>query len=92
MPWRAAITATKEATLAEDLFDAFPDFIVEVVEVRDLGDVTVAALRIRGHGAGSGTPAEETVWHVGRWRHGKVVWWRTFSTEDEALEAVGLSE
>ena len=76
----------------KDLLDAFPDFIVEVVEVRDLGDVTVATLHSLGRGAGSDTPAEETVWHVARWRHGKVVWWRTFSTHDEALEAAGLSE
>jgi ketosteroid isomerase-like protein len=27
-----------------------------------------------------------------RWRRGKCVWWRTFLTRAEALEAVGLSE
>ena len=76
----------------KDLLDAFPDFTVEVVEVRDLGDVTVAALRALGHGAGSDTPIEETVWQVARWRHGKCVWWRNFDTLAEALEAAGLSE
>jgi hypothetical protein len=60
--------------------------------VRDLGDVTVAAVHLRGQGAGGDTPTEATEWHAVRWRDGKCVWWRTFSTWDEALEAVGLSE
>lgn len=76
----------------EDLLDVFPDFTVQVVEVRDLGDVTLAALRVLGHGAGSDTPTEEAIWHVARWRRGKCIWWRTFSTSDEALEAAGLRE
>ena len=29
----------------EDLFGVYPDFAMEVVEVRDLGDLTLAALR-----------------------------------------------
>ena len=72
--------------------DVFPDFMVEVREVRDHGDVTVAVLHNRAHGAGSETPAEETIWSVVRWRRGKVVWSRNLSTEAEAFEAVGLSE
>jgi ketosteroid isomerase-like protein len=76
----------------KDLLDVFPDFTIEVVEVRDLGDMTLATSQIRAHGAGSDTPAEETVWQVARWRRGKLAWWRAFSIRDEALEAVGLSE
>ena len=76
----------------KDLLDVFPDFTIEVVEVRDLGDLTVAALRVRGHGAGSDVPLDETIWQVARWRRGKCVWWRSFDTRAEALEAVGLSE
>jgi ketosteroid isomerase-like protein len=75
-----------------DLLGAFPDFNVEVVEVRDVGDLTLAAGILRGHGAGSDTPTEATIWQVSRWRHGKCVWWRTFDTHAEALEAAGLSE
>jgi ketosteroid isomerase-like protein len=75
-----------------DLLDAFPDFAVEVVEVRDLGELTFAALRYRAHGADSDTPVEARLWMAGRWRHGKVVWWATFGTEAEGLEAVGLRE
>jgi ketosteroid isomerase-like protein len=75
-----------------NLLDAFPDYAAEVLEVRDLGDLTVAALSIRGHGAGSDTPVELMVWVAARWRRGKCIWWRAFETQAEALEAVGLSE
>jgi ketosteroid isomerase-like protein len=76
----------------KEQLDVFPDFTVEVREVRDLGDVTVAVLHNRAHGAGSDTPAEETIWSAARWRRGKVVWSRNFSTQAEAFEAAGLSE
>jgi len=76
----------------ENLLDVFPDFAVEVVEVRDLGDLTLAALRFGGHGAGSATPFEQAVWQLGEWREGKVVWWRAYGTEAEALEAAGVRE
>jgi ketosteroid isomerase-like protein len=72
-------------------FDAFPDYDIEVVEMRDFGDVMVAAMRGVGHGAGSEVPFEDTLWHVSRWRRGKCVWWRACYTRDEALEAAGLS-
>ena len=76
----------------ENMLTAFPDFDIEVVDVRDLGDVTLASLRAVGHGAGSDLPFEDRLWHAGRWRRGKCVWWRAFETETEALEAVGLRE
>jgi ketosteroid isomerase-like protein len=74
----------------ENLLDVLPDFAVEVVEVRDLGDLTLTAARVRGHGAGSDTPFDETSWGVAEWRDGKCVWWGNHATEAEALEAVGL--
>jgi ketosteroid isomerase-like protein len=73
----------------QSLFDIFPDYTVEVVEVRDLGDLTLAALRLRGHGAGSDTPLEMTLWNPAEWRDGKCLWWRACMTEAEALDAVG---
>ena len=76
----------------EAWFDAFPDYDIEVREVRDLGEVTVAGLRALGHGAASKLPVEDPIWQASRWRGGKVVWWRTFPSRDEALEAVGHSE
>ena len=75
----------------ENLFEILPDITIEVLEVRDLGDQTLAALKLRGHGAGSKTPFDEAAWQLGTWRDGKCVWWQVFSTEGEALEAAGLS-
>ena len=44
--WQASVT------------DTFPDSTVEVVTVRDLGDLTLAPMRFRGRGASSDTPFE----------------------------------
>jgi ketosteroid isomerase-like protein len=76
----------------QNLLDAIPDYTVETVEARDLGDLTLTMLRTHGHGADSDTPVEDTVWMVVDWRDKKVVRWRVLSTEAEALEAVGLRE
>ncbi len=76
----------------EDLFGVAPDFSLEIDEVRDLGDVLVVALRAHGHGRGSGVPVEQSIWQVVKLRHEKLVWWRSYASEREALEAVGLSE
>ena len=76
----------------ESLFENLPDFTIEIIEVRDPGDLTIAVLGNRAHGAVSDTPVEQRLWIVGQWRDRKVAWWRTFRTEAEALEAAGLSE
>ena len=78
--WHASVT------------DTFPDFTVEVVTVRDRGDLTLAPVRFRGRGASSDTPFEMLLWNVAEWRRGKCVWWGNYRTEAEALEAVGLRE
>ena len=70
----------------------FPRHQLEVLEVRDLGEFTVAVVRVRGHGAESDTPFDATVWQVHQWRHGKCTRWHAYSNESDALDAVGLSE
>jgi ketosteroid isomerase-like protein len=75
-----------------DLFDAFPDYTAQIQELRDLGDVTVARLRGRAHSAHGDTPVVDQFWVSSRWLDGRCVWWRSCSTEHEALEAVGLQE
>jgi hypothetical protein len=75
-----------------NLHEVVPDYTGEVVEVRDLGDLTLVTLRTRGHGADSDTPFETPLWWMGRWRRGKCVWWRSCGTEAQALEAAGLRE
>jgi ketosteroid isomerase-like protein len=71
----------------ENLLDVSPDFRAEFDEVRDLGDVTVARIRIHGHGVLSGAPMEQTSWQFAEWRQDRCVRWRTFPSEAEALEA-----
>ncbi len=73
-------------------FDSFPDLTIEVLEMNDLGVVTVAALRMRGHGAGGSVPVDVTIWRVSRWRDHKCVWWGTFRSEGDALQAVVPSQ
>ena len=75
-----------------DFLGAFPDYTVEVEELRDLGDVTLGHIRGWGHGGAGHRPIIDPIWQPMRWRDGKCVWWRSCSTEAEALQAVGLSE
>jgi ketosteroid isomerase-like protein len=76
----------------EEWLSAFPDYKIAIDGIRDLGDVTIAAARASAHGAGSEVPLQDTIWIAGRWRQRKCVWWRVCYTEQEALEAAGLSE
>ena len=64
----------------------------ELIEARDLGDRALAAVRAHGLSRGSHAPVDTTLWMVGEFRHEKFVWWRTYQSEAEALEAAGLSE
>jgi ketosteroid isomerase-like protein len=73
-------------------FDVLPDYKIEVEEVRDLGEFTLARIHAHAHGAGSAAPLDETIWHAAQWRDGRYVWWRNVMTEDEALDAIGLRE
>jgi ketosteroid isomerase-like protein len=75
-----------------NLLGVLPDYKLEIEEVRDLGDVTLARIRAEGHGADSATPLSEIVWQAVRWQDGKYIWWRAFPTEADALKAVGLQE
>jgi ketosteroid isomerase-like protein len=76
----------------ETLHGVFPDFSAEIDEVRDLGDLTLARVRLRGQGVGSEAALEQTAWHVVEARDNKAIWWGIFLSEAEALEAAGLRE
>ena len=73
----------------DDYLTVFPDFRVEVIEIRDLGAITVASVRLRGHGTGSDASFVQPTWQVAAWRDEKCVWWRSFRSEREAVEAAG---
>jgi hypothetical protein len=76
----------------ESFLGAFRDINLEVEELRDLGDVTLAHMRGCGRGADSATPLIDFVWVPMRWRDGKLIWWRNCSTEADALAAMALPE
>jgi ketosteroid isomerase-like protein len=62
----------------------------EPEEVRDLGDAVL--VRVAGTYRPGGVEVPQTVWNVIRFRDGLAIWWQFFRTEEEALEAAGLSE
>jgi ketosteroid isomerase-like protein len=70
-----------------DLMEHFPDFTTEPLQVRDLGDLTLSEVCFRGRGAGSDAPFEQVVWQLAEWRDGQIAWWRSFRSEEEALDA-----
>jgi ketosteroid isomerase-like protein len=76
----------------ETLLSVYPDFTSEVEDVRDLGDVTVGRHHFRGQGVESGAQMEQKQWFVTRWRENKAVWWQSFPTEAEALEAAAVQQ
>ena len=76
----------------ENWLQAFPDLAIEVVEVRDFGNVFLTTVRLIGHGRGSDLPLQDEVFLVSWWRDGKVIRWQIVNSEAEALEAAGLSD
>src|SRR5262249_48180598 len=62
-----------------------------VVEYRELGDWSLVPLDGRARGL-TGVPVEMRVFEIFQVRDGKVAVFRSFRTEQRALEAAGLSE
>jgi ketosteroid isomerase-like protein len=71
--------------------EAFDDFHAEVQSVQALGSKRVIA-KLRMSGVTEGVEVTQTMWQAAVVRDGKLVWWGIFRTEDEALEAAGLSK
>ena len=69
----------------------FPDWNPSIVDVQPHGDRVVIHARGSGSGAASGVAIEEDFWQVAEFRNGRMTWYRAVRTEDEALEATGLS-
>ena len=59
-------------------------------QIEGFRDRGIARLRLSGRIEGVEVP--QTMWIAWRVRDGLLVWWATFRTEAEALEAAGLSE
>ena len=74
----------------EDLFRIFPDFSVETLGARDLGDIVISTVHARGHGVDSDAPFEQTLWGASEWRDGKVVWWQHSGARPRPSRPPGL--
>jgi ketosteroid isomerase-like protein len=72
-----------------DLYEAFDDFQIEISEVRDRGDRTVAIGRARARGDSSGADVEMPIAFVTEFNEGKAISVRAYLDPDEALEAAG---
>ena len=70
----------------------FPDWTPVIVATRDLGDWVAIHARGAGTGAASGVGVEYDFWQVAKFQDGRMVCYHGARTEDEALEAAGLSE
>ena len=71
--------------------ETFLEFVIEIERIEDRGDLVVAQMRAHGRGV-SGVDVSWQAVVATRFRNGKA--WRMAShpSEQEALEAVGLSE
>jgi hypothetical protein len=73
-----------------DMHEAFPDWQTELCQVRQVGHVTIAQVRLRGHGEQSRVPVDETLWQVVEWRNGKMFRLLNLTTEAEAWAEAGI--
>jgi ketosteroid isomerase-like protein len=72
--------------------EIWDDFSVELREMRDFGDHVLASLRWWGRGPSSGIQMEVDICAIATFREGKIVRWQFFESEQQALEAAGLSQ
>jgi ketosteroid isomerase-like protein len=75
-----------------DWTEDIDDFKVVPEEFLDNGDYVVVRTLQTGRGKSSGVPMEGVFWFVCQMREGKAVRIHVLPTEQEALEAAGLSE
>jgi SnoaL-like protein len=71
----------------DDLLGAFPDWGIDIVELREIGNVTLINAVSHGHGTESSVYTRQPFWQVTDWRDGKAVWWHNYLRESEAVEA-----
>jgi ketosteroid isomerase-like protein len=72
--------------------DLWDDYHVEILRMADVGDAVMVTTINRGRGKDSGVPVEMPFSFVFSIRAGRIVEWRLFMREEQALRAVGLAE
>jgi ketosteroid isomerase-like protein len=77
----------------QDWIDMFDEFTMELVEVIEAGDgLVVAVERFGGRARRSLIKTDQVIGDVFLIRNGKIARGREYTTREQALEAVGLSE
>ena len=66
--------------------DSFENVTWDLLELQGSEDRAVTRIHIAG--VMSGVAVEQTMWQAVRLREGKLGWWATFRTEEEALDAM----
>lgn len=72
----------------ESVRGALGGLTFEAEDWREAGDRVVNRVRVTGHIDGVDIP--QTMWMAGRVQDGRAIWWQTFRSEREAVEATGL--
>jgi ketosteroid isomerase-like protein len=75
-----------------DVQTSFTDWLPELGEVRDLGDIVIAEVHFRARGKDSGVTIDQTIWQAAKARGGRITWWAIYPSEADALKAGGLKE
>jgi ketosteroid isomerase-like protein len=70
--------------------EAWDDFRVEPLRVRDIGEHVLATVRQRARGKRSGVDVEGLLTFLFTIKAGKLVRWRMFADEAKALEVIGV--
>ena len=77
---------------AHDMTDAWESFQIHATELRDLGERVLVVVQTSARGRASGAVLERTVAHVWTLRDRRVLRMQSYEHQQDALEAVGLSE
>ena len=73
-------------------FETWESFDLSLEEVVDNGEQVAVVALVRARGKASGASVEQRVGHVLTMSNGETIRWQSYTSPDEALEAVGLRE
>ena len=72
--------------------EAFELFHLHSERFEDHGDLVLAVNEVHARGKASGATIRQPLVQIAKFHDGKCVWFRSFRSPQEALEAVGLSQ
>ena len=94
IPGMERVTVGREGfrQFLESWWGEFDEPRVDILELIDADDQVVASLTFRGRGKQSGVATSWDLWQTWTMRNGKAVRGQGYTSREDALEAVGLSE